>query len=743
MALALLAFGTPRAQPGFRAPLSFDAGPDPLTNSAAVAVADFNGDGILDLAVGNGAPTLSSPGTVSILLGKGDGTFRAAADYATRGRSHFQAVADFNGDGIPDLAFVDDDGVTIGTVNVLLGNGDGTFQAGDSYLTGAGPVCVAVADFSGDGILDLAVVNNRSHTVSIWLGNSDGTFQAAQSYPVGTFPWVVVVGDFNGDGISDLAVSNTGDVPRSPGSVSVLLGNGDGSFQAAVNYAAGPNPVSVAVGDLNGDGILDLAVGDTAETGAGSVRVLLGKGDGSFQAGRVYALDSLAASVAVRDLNGDGVLDLAVSTTGQHGGGSVSVLLGNGDATFQAAQRYAVGSSATYSGFLYNGIAVGDFNGDGMPDFAVANGGGNVSVLLGMGGGSFQAAPSYGAGSTPVDVAVTDLNGDGIADLAVADQEGTASILLGNADGTFQAAVAYPVGGAVNSVAVADFNGDGIPDLALANADQSRDQSSVSVLLGNGNGTFRAAVRYAAGPAPSAVAVGDFNRDGVADLVLANNVSGGTVSVLLGKGDGTFQAAVQYTAGNRPSDVAVGDFNGDGIPDLVVANAGNSNGTADSVQVLLGKGDGTFQAGIEYAAGSSPTVVRVGDFNGDGIADLAVANALSHEVSVLLGKGNGTFQAAVAYAVGPHAGGKSSPAVKDFNGDGIADLAVVFGGGVRVLLGKGDGSFQTTAISYLAGVGPVSVAAGDFNSDGLPDLAVSNRDSNNVSILFNDGQWVP
>jgi FG-GAP-like repeat/FG-GAP repeat len=275
--------------------------------------------------------------------------------------------------------------------------------------------------------------------------------------------------------------------------------------------------------------------------------------------------------------------------------------------------------------------------------------------------------------------------------------------------------------------------------------------------LGNGDGTFRAAVNYPTGLHPIAVAVGDFNGDRIPDLAVANlgpSVDGsspGTVSILLGNGDGTFRAAGNFNAGGAGTDgVAVGDFNGDGIPDLVVANSGNpnNNGQGGGVSVLLGKGDGTFEAAVNYTAGLAPFSVTVGDFNGDGIPDLAVNNFSSGDVSVLLGKGDGTFQAAVNYAVGPGASGPSGVAVRDFNGDGIPDLAVAFGGGVRVLLGKGDGTFQTTAIGYLAGGAyfftyTPCLAVGDFNGDGFPDLAVTNDDSRNVSILINDGKWGP
>jgi hypothetical protein len=598
-----------------------------------------------------------------------------------------------------------------------LGNGDGTFQQAQSYGAGRSPFSVAVGDFNGDGKPDLAVANVSSNNVSILLGNGDGSFQQAVNYAAGSSPRSVAVGDFNGDGKLDLAVANSG--------VSVLLGNGDGTFQTARNFPAGSTPLSVSVGDFNGDGKLDLAVANYDHFGSGTVSVLLGNGDGSFGSARSFAAGTRPFSVAVGDFNGDGRPDLAVTNRDSD---NVSVLVANGDGSFQQAVNYAAGSSP-------RSVAVGDFDGDGLLDLAVANfGSDNVSVLLGNGDGTFQTAQSYAAGSHPWSVAVGDFNGDGLPDLAVA-HTGSAnvSVLLGNGDGSFQTARNFPAQG-TNSVAVGDFNGDGFLDLVTTG----------SVLLGNGDGSFQAARNFPTGSAPQSVAVGDFNGDGLLDLAVANNRSN-DVSVLLGNGDGTFQATRNFPAGIAPWSVAVGDFNGDGLLDLAVAGSYCDYGSCfdQTVRVLLGNGDGTFQTARNFPAGSAPRSVAVGDFNGDGLLDLAVANEgtwpnfRDGSVSVLLGNGDGSFRFFRDLAAGY---GPQSVAVADLNGDGLLDL-VVASGTVRVLLGNGDGSFQTTHVSYVAGGFPSSAAVADFDGDGFPDLAVANYGSNDVSVLLNDGIW--
>jgi len=320
-------------------------------------------------------------------------------------------------------------------------------------------------------------------------------------------------------------------------------------------------------------------------------------------------------------------------------------------------------------------------------------------------------------------VAVGDFNRDGKPDLAVVSQVGTTGnivgVLLGNGDGTFQKQVGYAVGAFPYAVAVGDFNGDGKLDLVVTNSSES--DNTVSVLLGNGDGTFQNQVTYATGTSPYAVAVGDFNGDGKLDLAVTNRADD-TVGVLLGNGDGTFQNQVFYYVGNYPSSVAVGDFNGDGKLDLVVTNIDD-----DTVSVLLGNGDGTFQNQVTYTTGPESISVAVGDFNGDGKPDLAVADGIGG-VNVLLGNGDGTFQNQVTY---PVVDASDAIVVADFNGDGKLDLAVTnaIDFEVEVLLGKGDGAFLNP-LAYSGGLFASAIAVGDFNGDGNPDLTTLNgRDS--------------
>ena len=355
-------------------------------------------------------------------------------------------------------------------------------------------------------------------------------------------------------------------------------------------------------------------------------------------------------SVVVGDFNADGIPDLALTNSGSN---TVTILLGNGDGTFTAAASPATAATPT-------SIAAGDFNGDGNLDLAVGNDGAsnNLTILLGNGDGTFTAAASPATGGPTSSIAVGDFNGDGIPDLAVTN--GGVTILLGNGDGTFRAAPNISAGGAAFGIAVGDFNGDGITDLAVTNNNGNPTEGTVTILLGNGDGTFRAAASTASGVYPWGIVAGDFNGDGNSDLAVANLY--GTVTILLGNGDGTFTAASNPSAGLSAMSIAVGDFNGDGIPDLAVTNE-----DSNTVTVLLGDGAGNFAAVPRSpATGNYPQFVAVGDFNGDGLDDLAVANADDNTVTVLLVGNQMATTAATPISLAP---GASMAVVAKYAGD--------------------------------------------------------------------------
>ena len=329
----------------------------------------------------------------------------------------------------------------------------------------------------------------------------------------------LLTADFNRDGIPDLVILGS--------AISVLLGNGDGTFTAALNPSS-DLPGAIAVGDFNGDGIPDLAVAPVLDEG--NSEVLLGKGDGTFTNAKgsfgIGNGTSTSNSIAVGDFNGDGKLDLVESCASldDQPCNLLLILFGNGDGTFMQSSFIPLDFSGSQS------VAVGDFNGDGKPDLAVTNSGANgVHVFLNSESGFSAMAASPATGDSPTSVAAADFNGDGKLDLAVTNSgSNNVTILLGNGDGTFTAAASPATGMAPNSIAIADLNGDGVPDLAAANSGSS----NVTILLGNGDGTFTAAAGPAADTGSTSVTSADFNGDGNEDLVVANSRDSSATALL-------------------------------------------------------------------------------------------------------------------------------------------------------------------------------------------------------------------
>ena len=381
------------------------------------------------------------------------------------------------------------------------------------------------------------------------------------------------------------------------------------------------------------------------------------------------------------------------------------------------------GTPARIDGGLDSGLALG------RVDSGLAIDGGQRAACPGTSilGPALSAAKVLGS---PNAIVVADVNLDGRQDVLTTSSPGTVSVLFGLGDGTFSPHADYAVGKGPIAIVVSDLNRDGIPDVVTANSDAI----SVSVLLGKGDGTFAAAAPSdtALTINPKAIAVGDVDLDGNPDIVTANSKGDtymGTASLLRGRGNGSFGFIKDYAAGKNPSAVALGDPDLDGKPDMVVLNAGVDNSWSGGV--YLGSGNGTFTAGATFETGMHPTAVALRDMNADGKVDVVMTSTFSSLISVLLGKGDGTFST----KVDSDAGGaqNASLAVADMNGDGKLDVVVSLGGSqtlVSVLFGKGDGTLPSR---YSTNIPSVAIAVGDVNGDGRPDVAVANSDG--VTIL--------
>ncbi len=490
--------------------------------------------------------------------------------------------------------------------------GNPLFVPGAFYASGgSGVVQVVLADVNHDGNLDMVVANeagqaNGDGSLGVLLGNGDGTFQPVVAYDSGgLYAASIAVADVNGDGKPDIIVANFCNAACSEneeGSVGVLLGNGDGTFQPVVTYGSGASDaLGVAVADLNSDGKPDIVVtncnsGELAcWEGSGIVGVLLGNGDGTYQPVVTYSLSLLfdlagADGVAIADVNQDGIPDLVVGTgdPGSGLGGVLAILLGNGDGTFRPGNVYQAGA---YSPTLAPVVA--DVNGDGIPDLVAVNPAETVEVLLGMGGGLFSEAVSYDAGGSPGSVAVADVNGDGILDMIAWDSDSVA-VLFGKGDGTFQLPVLFNPGGA--GAAVADLTNDGKLDLIVSQGNYA------GVLLNNRQGppyiSTTTALVSSENPAP--------RKQTIIYTATVTSQTGGTVTGTVTFQDGGHTIAIQTLTGNQAS-LSVYYKKG-GSHAITAAYSGDAaNNFSNSPTLLEGIGTLPFATRTKVKTSGSPS----------------------------------------------------------------------------------------------------------------------------------------
>lgn len=690
-----------------------------------VATADFNGDGIPDLAAIN-----NDKQNVSVLLSESATKYVKAKNYDMGDTPSALAVADVNRDGRLDILVCNE---TFGQVTVLPAKGDGTFNDPELWELpgGATPRGLAVADVNGDGLPDIVTANAGLNSVSVLLGAASGGFDAARSFGAGAAPRWVIAADLTGDGQTDILSVN-----RDSNDLSLFVRSG-ANLNNAVSLRCGVAPRMAAAGDLNGDGQPDLVV---SNTGTNDLSVLLGQGGGAFAAEQRVGLGKPPTRLSLGDFNRDGLLDAAVLLFDSADTGSlgvVAVLPGDGAGGFGAPLYYG-------SGWQSFGLTTADMDLDGTLDLVTADTSMKaVSVLRGRGDGTFESDRRFATGVTPSAGLAGDFNADGHTDVLVANAGGGSLVLMaGDGAGNFAALAApVPVGGTPIALAAADLNEDNAPDILVS----LKEQKNALVLLGSESGQFVAgpAVKLLPDgsvylPVARALTLGDVNNDGRLDLVSANS-GADSVSVALGRGNAQFTAPVEMRNISYPIRVGLADLDRDGNPDIIATSSRDPEQSSDQAEPrivrLLGVGDGTFNTDsmLRVATGGGPADLALGDANGDGRVDAVTAHPGNDSVFIAAGAQGGRLSKGDKLSVGDL---PVAVALPDVNGDGKLDILTTHAAGYAVVrISRGGGRFDGSR-HFLSGDTALLSLYQDVNGDQVPDLVTLNRGTSDISVLL-------
>lgn len=767
----------------FKYPMMFNMSGNDLNTG------DFDNDGAEDL--------VSTRDRVFILFARGDGTFIDRKEISVSQDTSTWSVlsADFDGDNRPDLAMKGVNGLLFSTI---LNNGNawnqGTFQGNNEYRVGDGPVGVKIKDLDGDGLADVVAANELSNNVTVTLNRGEGSFFEPAAYQVGEKPSFIAIEDVNGDGKPDIVTANYGS-----DDISVLLGIGDGAFHPHKTYAVGSNPKYPTVGDFNADGKQDIAVVNSGPYSK-TVSILFGNGDGTFKPESTHTLDRRPSSMVKGDFNEDGFLDLIVLLSQNCPGaicdsGGLTLLLGKGDGAFINGSSYLDNSTHGASDIL-----AGDFNKDGRLDLITSNGGGSVNpvavflgdgngvfrrsqviinsqyisqpilkdinndgetdilffnqinhylyggsldIWFGKGDGTFEQGASIGGWKDVRSLDAGDINGDGITDIALVDYK-SLYVISGSGDGVFYGEIIFHEKdwNDWTSVVAADFNGDNNQDIVVSTS--LSDSNRIEVYLGTGYNTFTQGTTIETTETmglENKIDTGDFNGDGLPDIAFsARPWKTKTITIYLNRGNGTFGESISYNIKDMRTYPEFADINNDGYLDIISLDAEITNGwySSHSISIHTGNGDGTFQYYTSISLLNNPVneEIVIKDFNGDGFPDLAAAVShgtswFSYKIEIFINNGNGVFSSVATNVVG-------IPLIADdFNHDDKMDMIVTDGSAYAfaLLIGKGDGTFEA-AQYYSAGYGAIGkILSEDFNLDGRPDIVTPGYD--NINLLLN------